>query len=61
MHLATDLAMCPGGGIARRWVVFLMLWPDIIQSRGMSVFLTRVMMEGPRYLSSPLFGNFFTA
>ena len=23
--------MCPGLGIARRWVVFLMLWPDIIQ------------------------------
>ena len=24
-------AMCPGIGIARRWVVFLMLCPDIIQ------------------------------
>ena len=23
--------MCPGLGIARRWVVFLMLWSDIIQ------------------------------
>ena len=29
VSLYFSLAMCPGPGIARRWVVFLMLWPDI--------------------------------